>query len=137
MYFASARGDSLTNDDVIALCTPAVFIASASASSVGERKPFFFVFLLGCLNLCKQANRGNSARSALAGQGAAAVAAARFALLCQCSPPTTTAIAAHLVFNQPKFLPIATVGPRPSQVVRSTALGVLFPELAHLVFKWT
>jgi hypothetical protein len=36
---------------------------------------------------------------------------------------------AHLVFNQQKSLPIATVGPRPSQVVRSTALGVLFPEL--------
>jgi hypothetical protein len=38
-------------------------------------------------------HRGSSARSALAGQGAAAEAAARFALLCQCSPPTTTAIA--------------------------------------------
>jgi hypothetical protein len=38
--------------------------------------------------------RGNIARSALAGQGAAAVAAARFAALpCRCSPPTTTAIA--------------------------------------------
>jgi hypothetical protein len=36
-------------------------------------------------------HRGSGARSALAGQGAAAVAAARFgALLCQCSPPTTT-----------------------------------------------
>jgi hypothetical protein len=37
-------------------------------------------------------HRGNSARSVMKGQGAAAVAAARFALLCQCSPPTTTAI---------------------------------------------
>ena len=38
---------------------------------------------------------------------------------------------AHLVFNQPDLLLAATVavGPRPSQVVRSTALGVLFPEL--------
>jgi hypothetical protein len=36
---------------------------------------------------------------------------------------------AHLVFNQPKFLLTAAVGPRPSQVVRSTALRVLFPEL--------
>jgi hypothetical protein len=34
------------------------------------------------------AQRGNIARSALAAQGAAAEAAARFALLCQCSPPT-------------------------------------------------
>jgi hypothetical protein len=38
-------------------------------------------------------HRGNSARSALAEQGMAAVAAARFALLCQCPPPTATAIA--------------------------------------------
>jgi hypothetical protein len=38
---------------------------------------------------------GSSARSAIEGQGAAAEAeaAARFALLCQCSPPTPTAIA--------------------------------------------
>ena len=40
---------------------------------------------------------------------------------------------AHLVFNQQKSLPIATVGPRPSQVVRSTALGVLFPELQEYI----
>jgi hypothetical protein len=33
----------------------------------------------------------NSARSTLAGQGAAAVAAARFALLCQCPQPAPTA----------------------------------------------
>jgi hypothetical protein len=33
-------------------------------------------------------HRGNSARSVLAGQAAAAEAAARFALLCQCPPPT-------------------------------------------------
>ena len=38
-------------------------------------------------------HRGNSARSALARQGAAAEAAARFALPYQCFPPTTTAIA--------------------------------------------
>ena len=51
--------------------------------------------LLACLLACclTYPHRGNSARSALAGQGAAAEAAARFALLCQCSPPTTTAIA--------------------------------------------
>ena len=50
-----------------------------------------------CLFACclTYPRRGNSARSALAGQGAAAVAAARFALLCQCSPPTTTAIGAR------------------------------------------
>jgi len=36
---------------------------------------------------------------------------------------------AHLVFNQPKFLLTVAVGLRLSQVVRSTALGVLFPEL--------
>jgi hypothetical protein len=42
---------------------------------------------------------------------------------------------AHLVFNQQKPLPIdATVGPRPSQVVRSTALGVLLlPELQEYI----
>jgi hypothetical protein len=40
---------------------------------------------------------------------------------------------AHLVFNQQKSLAIATVGPRPSQVVRSTALGVLFPELQEYI----
>jgi hypothetical protein len=31
---------------------------------------------------------------------------------------------AHLVFNQPKLLPITTVSPPPSQVVRSTPLGM-------------
>ena len=38
-------------------------------------------------------HRGNSARSALAWQGAAAEAAARFALRCQCALPASTAIA--------------------------------------------
>jgi hypothetical protein len=42
---------------------------------------------------------------------------------------------AHLVFNQPKFLLNVAVGLRPSQVVRSTALGVgvLFPELQEYI----
>jgi hypothetical protein len=48
--------------------------------------------LLACL-LLNLPKRGNSARSALAGQGAAAGAAARFALRCQCALPASTAIA--------------------------------------------
>jgi len=48
--------------------------------------------LLACL-LLNLPKRGNSARSALAGQGAAAEAAARFALRCQCALPASTAIA--------------------------------------------
>jgi hypothetical protein len=43
---------------------------------------------------------------------------------------------AHLVFNQPKFLAIAAVGLRLSQVVRSTALGVPFPELTGYSAPW-
>jgi hypothetical protein len=40
---------------------------------------------------------------------------------------------AHLVFNQPKSLLTVAVGLRPSQVVRSTALGVLFPDLQEYI----
>ena len=47
--------------------------------------------------------------------------------------PEMRLLTAHLVFNQQKSLAIATVGPRPSQVVRSTALGVLFPELQEYI----
>jgi hypothetical protein len=59
------------------------------ARVVGPRAKF--TCLLACC--LTYPHRGNIARSALAGQGAAAEAAARFALLWQCSPPTTTAIA--------------------------------------------
>jgi hypothetical protein len=42
---------------------------------------------------------------------------------------------AHLVFNSPKFLLIDPVGPRPSQVVRSTPLGVRFPDLQEYISR--
>jgi hypothetical protein len=62
--------------------------------------------------------RGNSARSALAGQGAAAEAAARFALLCQCSPPATTAIAFAFLLD-PKEVAYCTSLISSSKVMRN------------------
>jgi hypothetical protein len=61
--------------------------------------------LLCCLTY---PHRGNSARSALAGQGAAAAAAAHFALLCQCShllrlPPRARALASTLGCPETSF----------------------------------
>jgi hypothetical protein len=44
-------------------------------------------------------------------------------------PPADLVPKARLVFNQPKFLPITTVSPPPSQVVRSTPLGIPCSEL--------
>jgi hypothetical protein len=51
------------------------------------------------------------------------------------SPPKKCPVGrnTYLVFNQQKFLLAVAVGLRPSQVVRSTALGVLFPELQEYI----
>jgi hypothetical protein len=71
-------------------------------------------------------SRGNSARSSLAWQGAAAEAAARFALRCQCSPPAPTAIARPL-WPHTVGCPQTSFFSRLCTLVGSRALG--FPNL--------
>jgi hypothetical protein len=80
-------------------------------------------------------HRGNIARSALAGQGAAAVSAARFALLCQCSPPTTTAIVCTknvAAITRRKYILETKVDPLPDIGLLSLLSLNFGPAVAHM-----